>query len=97
MLYNLNAIFVLKSTKPGEKPEVSNCMVITDYSVTCDYKHLVHKGISMQGVSSGRRLWVDFDFGCSKTLPGQKVATVAPHQPGELTKYKSTKPRSATI
>lgn len=36
--------------------------------------------------------WVDIDLGCSTILPKQYVATVAAHQPGELTKSKSTQP-----
>ena len=38
--------------------------------------------------------WVDLDLGCSTTLPGQQVATIAAHQPREFPRSKSTQPRS---
>ena len=47
----------------------------------------------VQGVSCPRRLgFVDLDLGSSTTLLGQYVATVAAHQPGELTNLSQPNP-----
>ena len=42
--------------------------------------------------------WADLDLGCSDLLSpvGQQVAAVTAHQPEELPKSQSTKPRCAT-
>ena len=61
----------------------------------CVRRKVRSTGSNLQGVPCPRRLgFVDLDLGCSTTLLGQLVATVAAHQPGELPKSKSTQDRS---
>ena len=55
---------------------------------------MVKSTIATRYVQGGDGGWlpgfVDFDLGCSTILLGQKVSTVAAHQPGELPKSKSS-------